>query len=406
MLEGLFNTLGNDIMGMSTIVPLFLSDLGASLGVVGSLTTMHSIISAISPLLFGGMVAAVRSKRRLSLTINGASRGLMLLIPVLITLGVSGYAMLIAFFAVMFVYYACQPITGISWNYLLGSCVSPAKRGRLLGTLLGISGIITFLASNIIKAIRANQNLTNMGQYAAIFFLGGAMMVSSVLFFLPLREQGETASQREDRNPKAYLKNLVTSFQNKAFDWAIATNVFSNMSGAVNTFFFLFAKNTLHLDAGSISNLLLFQTLGLMVGGFTTGRISSRFGIKRMLTMVESTGLLVPILGLVALRLNSPFAAAAAAVFLIGFSRSGMIGYQAYILEVVEKERTIYYLVSKSMALLPFSFMSMLIGLYLQWHPTTGVFIFQIAVCLAAIAFTTRLKLSVYASNKIKKGEQ
>jgi MFS family permease len=405
MMEGLFNTLGHDIMGMSTIVPLFLADLGASLTLVGSLNTMQSIISATSPLLFGGMVAAVHSKRRLSLTLNGVSRGLMLLIPILITLGVSGRAMLIAFFSVMFVFFICQPVTGISWNYLLGSCVSPAKRGRLLGTLLGISGIITFLASNIIKAIRANENLTNMGQYAAIFFLGGAMMFCSVLFFLPLREQGETASGKEERNPKAYVKNLIASFHNKAFDWAIATNVFSNISTAVNTFFFLFAKNTLHLDAGAISNLLIFQTLGLMVGGFTTGRISSRFGIKRMLTMVESTGLLVPILGLTSLRLGSPFAAAAAAVFLIGFSRSGMIGYQAYILEVVEKERTIYYLVSKSMALLPFSFMSMLIGLYLEGNPSTGVFIFQIAACLLAIFFTTRLKLSVYASNKTKKGE-
>ncbi len=405
MMEGLFNILGNDIMGMNTIVPLFLADLGASLALVGSLNTMHAVISAVSPLLFGGMVAAARFKRRLSLTLNGISRGLMLLIPLLILLGVAGKAMLAAFFAVMFFYDVCQPITGISWNYLLGNCVSPAKRGKLLGTLLGVSGIITFLASNIIKAIRANPNLTGMGQYASIFFLGGSLMFCSVLFFLPLREQGSTASKKEERNPKAYLINLMASFQNKAFDWAIATNVFSNTSMAVNTFFFLFAKNTLRLDTGGISNLLIVQTLGLMAGGFTTGRISSRFGIKRMLTMAESLGLLVPVLGLLALRASAPFALAAAAVFLIGFSRSGMIGYQAYILEVVEPQRTVYYLVSKSLALLPFSFTSMLIGLYLEAYPAGGVFIFQIAVCLTAIACTTRLKLSVYA-NRQRGGKQ
>jgi MFS family permease len=408
MLEGLFNTLGNDIMGMNTIIPLFLADLGASLSLVGGLTTMHSIISAISPLLFGGMVAAVRHKRTLSLTLNGISRGLILLIPILVTIGLKNNAMLIAFFVIMFVYYICQPITGISWNYLLGDCVSPAKRGKLLGTLLGISGIITFLASNIIKAIRANPGLTNMGQYASIFFLGGSMMFCSVLFFIPLKEQSATASSKEERNPKAYLTNLVVSFRNKAFDWAIVTNVFSNISMAVNTFFFLFARNTLHFDTDAVSNLLIVQTLGLMAGGFITGRISARFGIKRMLTMVESLGILVPILGLLALKFPSPFVLVAIAVFLIGFSRSGMIGYQAYILEVVEKERTIYYLVSKSMALLPFSFMSMLIGGFLEVHPTGPVFVFQIIVCLAAIACTMRLKLSVYASAKgkgIKKGE-
>ena len=404
MLEGLFNTLGNDIMGMNTIVPLFLADLGASLSTVGSLTTMHSIISAVSPLLFGGMVAATQRKRRLSLTLNGLSRGLMLVIPLLITLGVAGSAMLVCFFAVMLIFYICQPITGISWNYLLGSCVSPAKRGKLLGTLLGISGIITFLASNIIKAIRANEGLTSMGQYAAIFFLGGSMMFCSVLFFLPLKEGESTAAPKAERNINAYVKNLLISFRNKPFDWAILTNAFSHVSLAVNTFFFLFARNTLKLDANAISNLLIFQTLGLMCGGFITGRVSARFGIKRMLTMVETLGLLVPVLGLLALNMSAPLVFAGMAVFLIGFSRSGMIGYQAYILEVVEKERTIYYLVSKSMALLPLSFTSTLIGAYLEIHPVGSVFVFQIVICCLAILCTTRLKLSVYGSKKRQAG--
>lgn len=62
LLEGLFNTLGTDILGISTIVPLFLAEFGASLTLIGSLSTMHQAVSALVPLLSGGFIAAAASK--------------------------------------------------------------------------------------------------------------------------------------------------------------------------------------------------------------------------------------------------------------------------------------------------------------------------------------------------------
>ncbi len=400
VMEGLFNTLGQDIIGMTTIVPLFLSELGASLGLIGGLSTMRSVVSAVVPLLFGGLVAAAPSKRRLTLALNGVGRGGLLLIPLALLLGMSGGSMIALFFGIMFVFSLCQPITGISWNYLLGNCVGPEKRGRLLGTLFGLSGVITFFSSMIIKGIRASSSLSSMGQYTAIFALGGAMVTLSVLCFLPLRERNVVVSPQEERSPKAYLAMLLLSFRNRDYNWAIITNGLGNLSMAVSAFFFLFAKDGLGLEADAISNLLIAQTLGIMLGGFITGRVSSRFGIKRMLLLVEGTAAMVPLFGFGALHLGAPFAFAAAAVFLIGFSRSGMVGYQAYILEVVEESRSIYSIVAKSMALLPLSFASVGIGAYLEARSMEPLFIFQMAVSILAVLSATRLKLTVYPRPK------
>lgn len=392
MLEGLFNTLGHDIIGATTIIPLFLSDLGASMGVIGGLSTMRQIISGVAPLLFGGAVAAAGSKRNLSIAVNGFGRGGILLIPLLLLLGFSGRMMIALFFGIIFLFHLCQPITGISWNYLLGNCVSPDRRGRLLGTLFGVSGAITLFSSLIIKAIRASR-MEQLEQYTVIFALGGSLMLMSVLCYIPLREKPAEPVPRAERNPRAYLRALASCFCNRDYRWAIAANACSSMSTAISTFFFLFAQSALAMSPDAISNLLIAQTLGIMAGGLTSGRVSQRFGVKRMLLMAESAAALVPLFGLLSLHAG---AFAFAAVFCIGFSRGGMIGYQAYILEVADPGRSIYFIVARSMALLPFSFVSIAVGAYLETHPMWHMFWLQLAVCLLALTCATRLRLTVY----------
>lgn len=404
MLEGLFNTLGADILGVNTIVPLFLSDFGAGTGLIGSLATMHSIAGATVPLLSGGLIAAAASKRKISLTFNGISRGLILLIPVILLLGLPNEWIIVCFMGVMLVYFFCQPITGTAWNYLLGACVEPQNRGKLMGTLFAISGFITFGSSNIIKLIREAGDFTPTERYALIFGLAGVLLSISVLFFIPLKEKPAQQEKKEAVTPKAYLRSLMSCFRNKDFRRLIVTNVFSQSSTLINAFIYVYAQNVLKLGTKEISNLLVIQTVGIVIGGFTTGRISSRFGTKRML-LVECLGLGIPLLELISGGVTEPFWLMAAAVFLMGFSRSGYMGYQTHLLEVVPPEKSVYYIVSKSVAMLPLSLISMGVGLYMEHFSITPVFVIQMALCLCAVFCALRLKLIVYPKKAVE-GEE
>ena len=396
MLEGLFNTLGHDIIGMATIVPLFLSFLGASLNLIGAMSSMQSIASTLMPLLLGGVVAGTKSKRNFSMLVNGLSRFSILLIPLAIVLKLPSNSLLVLFFIVMAFFSLCQPITGLSWNYLLGNCVEPAKRGKLLGTLFALSGIITFASSNIIKWIRATPALSQIHQFAAIFALGGLLMGCSVLFYIPLKEDQQAGTLKAKINIAAYIQALLACFKNKAYLQALRTNAFSQLSISVNAFFYLYAQNTLALDAAAISNLIVLQTLGIMLGGLATGRISERLGIKRMLQMVEGLGLLVPVMGLVANASASPMLYASIAVFVIGFAKTGLIGYQAYVLEVIETKNSVYYVVAKGLAFLPISFSGVVIGSLIQRFTNIPLFYAQIVLCTFACISASRLKLTVF----------
>ena len=400
MLEGLFNTLGHDIIGMTTIVPLFLSFLGASLNLIGAVSSMQSIASTFMPLLLGGFVAATRSKRNFSMLVNGLSRFSILLIPIAVIMGFPNSTILVLFFIVMAFFSLCQPITGLSWNYLLGNCVDPGKRGKLLGTLFALSGIITFASSNIIKWIRSTPALSEINQFAAIYALGGLLMGCSVLFYIPLKEDKATSQEKPKVDIRTYLGELLNCYKNKQYIRALMANACSQLSIGVNAFFFLYAQNTLELDAPAISNLIVLQTLGIMVGGLTTGRISERFGIKRMLQMVEAMGLIVPIMGLIAGTTATPFVFTAIAVFTIGFAKTGLIGYQAYILEVIDTKKSVYHVVAKGLAFLPISFTGVIVGSLIQRFTNTPLFYVQIALAILACICVARLKLTVYPKTK------
>lgn len=402
LLEGLFNTLGTDILGISTIVPLFLAEFGASLTLIGSLSTMHQAVSALVPLLSGGFIAAAASKKRLSITLNGISRTAILLVPLFLILRLPDPWIVAGFFAIILVYFVFQSMTGIIWNHLLGDCVEGRRRGQLVGTLFAISGFITFASSSLVKIIRDSAALNRWEKYAIIFGLAGVLVAVSVLCFIPLKEQGQAAEKQPRLPAREYLRQLLRCFQNRDYDKMLAANCFSQASIMINSFIYLFAQDFLKLSTSQVSSLLVLQTLGVVAGGFLTGRISSRFGSKRMITLVESLGVLVPLLNLAAMRISIPFPVMGAAVFLMGFSRSGYMGYQTHLLEVAEPERKIYYIVCKSLVLLPVSLVSTLVGHFLQQMAGGSVFALQpvyglqILLALCAAAAASRLRLVVY----------
>ncbi len=393
MFEGLCNSLGTDIIGMSTIVPLFLSSIGASLSQIGSLSTIQSAMGTAVPLLMGGTVAAVSDKRRMSMLINGISRSSFLLIPLGLFLGLRPKAELTLFFIVIFFYYLMQPVTGLIWSYLLGACVPNQKRGRLLGTLFGLSGLLTFISSTIIKWIRSSAFSESI-QYAMIFSLGGTIMACSVLFFIPLRER--TAVEAPKRiGFQVYIRELLSCFRNRLFCRLLVANAFSSAAVIINTFYLIFAQNRLGLGADKVSNLIIVQTLGLMAGGFTTGHISGKYGIKRTLQLIESLELLVPVMGLLALYGN-PYFLAAVSLFTIGFIKSGTSAYQAYLLEIIPTQKSVFHIVAKNLVLLPFSFSGVLIGAIITRYSNGPAFIIQMVMAVLALTMVCTLRLNVF----------
>jgi predicted MFS family arabinose efflux permease len=222
-----------------------------------------------------------------------------------------------------------------------------------------------------------------------------------VLFFIPLREQTSAAAGRKNPGLKAYFLNLAECWKNIFFRRLIYTQACSSVCTGINTFLYILAQNYLRVSTEWISYMIIIQTLGVFFGGLLTGRISEYFGSKRTLILVECIGLCVPVLELFGLNFGRGEILMSAAAFLIGFSRSGLMAFQGHLLELAGQERSIYYIVTKSVLLLPFSFASVLVGLFIEHISLPPVLFFQIGMASAAIFCASRLKLFLYRKQKI-----
>lgn len=400
MMEGLFNNLGIDIIDMTTIIPLFLSFLGANLQTIGAITTMRSVFSVVIPLCLGNFVAASKSKRNFSLLFNGTSRAAILLISLGLFLEFPASLELVVFFIVIAYYSFCQPLTGLAWNYLIGAHMAPEKRATLLGILYSVSGVLFFLSSEIIKFIRSNESLSTGMQYAWIFLIGGFFIASSVVWYIPLQNKVISQNRAPIQYGKNYIKRLLLCYSNYQFRQIVFTNLFSSIAVSVNTFFFIFVQDELRLSQQTISDLIIIQTLGVMVGGFLTGWISQRYSVKRMLQTLQILCIIIPIMGLFAWTRTMPLLCSMIALFLIGCIKSGNIGYTSYILEIISNEETVYYVVSRNLALIPTSFASIIIGSIIDGAGYFPIFIVQIISCLGACLFASRLQSHIFRRNQ------
>ena len=409
MMEGLFNSLGIDIIGMTTIVPLFLRDYGASMTMVGALPTIQAVSMAVTPLIAGNFVATAKRKKWISLTFNGTARTSVLFLPLLLLIGTPNNVLVIVFFCIFTMFFICNSLTSIVWHNLLGTCVLPQQRGKLLGHLFAMSGALSFISANVVRILRENEAMTLDHRYAAIFGLGGILVACSVLFFIPLREPDSIAQDKNERTLKFYIESLFRCIKNKYFQRMIITQALSQICMTINTFAFIFANEHLGLSTQWISYMLIIQPVGVICGGLLTAQISARFGSKRTVLTAEILAIAIPILQLIALFANStgmPINIAPAfmlaVTFIIGFNRSSLMAFHQYLLDVAGKENNVYFIVARSTILLPLSFISIFIGMYFDRfsHFLQPIYIFQICVSVAVIFCATRLKLYIFSKNQ------
>ena len=399
--EGLFNQTGLDLLGITSITPLFLLSYGASLGLIGMLTTVQGVAQAIMPLLSGGFAARAKSKRRISIMGNGIARTMIFLIPASLLLGLPNSTVVSVFVVTFVLLVLVSPMTGLIWNYLLNDCLSILDRPKLLGVIFAASGIVSLGTSNLIKVIRDSTALPDNMKYFYIFGLAGLFMSASVLWFLPLRENTGNIAANKVFSLKNYTASLALCFKNKNFNRIVSANVFSYMSMVLNAFLYIYAANGLKLQSHLISNMIIVQTVGQIAGGVITGQVSARLGVKRMLIMNECAGLFIPLLGMLCMGLKNAYPVMCLCVFLFGFVRSGSMGYNNYILEVVEKDRIIFHMGTRGLVLLPVSFVTTAAGIYIQRHSMAPVQILQATASCVAIFLCLRLKLVSRNSTEI-----
>ena len=395
----LFGT-GLAFMGQSTVIPGFLTSLGATSATIGLMSSLQSA-SWLLPQLFSARVLADKPlKKPYILRPAAIGRSLFLLLAVVLwaTQAQPSWLMLLLTALVIIVFWVGDGLASVPWFDLLSKAIPPQRRGRLIGTGQVISGVQGLMIGALIEWMLSDRGLAYPNNYASLFALAFlALALSYIAVSLTVETPGPSASQ----NPswREFLPQLwhVLVHDHTFRRYVIARQLFS-LGGMATPFYMTFALSRLNLPAQVAGRYTSISVVGSILAAVIFGWINERYGTRRVMQLSVITTTAVPIVALAVPRLfTSPeqLAWGYGLVFLfMSVSISSMMpGWMGYVLEhAPEQERSTYVGLTNTLNGVATLFAT-IGGLILQWTGDNYPLLFGIT--LAGLLFAWPLPFTL-----------
>jgi len=395
-----FFGIGMAFFGPGTVVPSFLTKLGASATVIGLLSALQRAGWLLPQLVAARYLSDKPYKKPFILLPAGISRTMILILAALIYLtgAQRPELMIITLMVAMGIFWLGDGLASLAWFDFLSKSVPAHRRGRLTGIGQILSGIAGFAAGFGVEWLLSDQGPAYPTNYAVLFLLGFTMLALSFTAIVLTRENKGIAG---DSVPSwgEYLPQLgkLLKRDHDFRRYLIARQVF-NLAGLASPFYIVYALDKLDLPAQVVGRYTSLGVIGTITAALLFGWLNERHGTKRTSQVSVIVTVAIPVLALVIPRLvTNPtwLAWAYGLVFLASNASMACFlpGWTSYVLEwAPEAERPIYVGLTNTINGLAALF-AVLGGAILQW--TGGnyeiLFILTAIGTLAALPLTAAL---------------
>jgi len=382
--------------GAGTIIPSFLTELGASSAVIGLMSTLQRACWLLPQLFAARYMANKLYKKPAVLWAAGIGRSLLLFLAgVVWATGARPPGLIVVAVAVIVsAFWIGDGLASLPWFDLFSKTIPAERRGRLISVGQVSSGIFSFLAGFAVEWILSDRGLPYPNNYALLFLIAFVLLAVSYLAIARIVEppgvtEGATPSWAD------YLPQLwrILKTDHAFRDYTIARQLF-NLSNLAGPFYMTYALDVLYLPSQVAGRYTSIGVVGGILAALFFGWINEKRGTKS--TLLYSIGItaFIPVLAMAIPRLFSGTGlgwAYGMVFFAINASMSSfMPGWTAYVLELApEAERPAYVGLNNTINGVSTLF-STLGGLILQWSGNNYGLLFAIT----AIATLTSLPLS------------
>ena len=381
----------------STVIPSFLTELGASSATIGLMSTLQRACWLLPQLFAARYMANKRYKKPAVLWAAGIGRSLLLFLAGLVwATGARPPELIIVLVAlIVSAFWVGDGLGSLSWFDLFSKAIPANRRGRLISTGQVLSGLFSFLAGFAVEWILSDRGLPYPNNFALLFLIAFGMLAISftAISFLveaPGVMDGATPSWGE------YLPQLwrIIKTDHAFRNYTVARQLF-NLSGLAGPFFMTYALDVLHLPSQVAGRYTSIGVVGGILAAVFFGWMNEKRGTKRTLFYSIGVTALIPALALVIPQLFGG-TALGWAYGLVFFASSAsmssfMPGWVAYVLELApEAERPAYVGLNNTINGISTLF-STLGGLILQWSGNNYGLLFTIT----ALGTLTALPLSL-----------
>jgi MFS family permease len=396
---GLFGA-GLAFMGQSTVIPGFLTALGASSAFIGLMSSLQSA-SWLLPQLFSARVLADKPIKKpyiLRPAAIGRSLFLILALALWATRAQPPWLMLLVSAMVIIGFWVGDGLASVPWFDLLSKAIPPRRRGRLIGVGQVLSGVLGFMIGAVVEWMLSDSGPSYPDNYAILFALGFlALALSFIAVALTAENPGASTSPTPSWGQFIPQLWQVLRHDHTFRRFIIARQLFS-LGGMATPFYMTYALTRLGLPVQVAGRYTSISVVGSILAAVIFGWINERHGTRRVMLLSLGLTTAVPIFALVVPHLlNTPeqLAWGYGLVFLCmsaAFS-SMMPGWMGYVLEhAPEQERPTYVGLTNTLNGIATLF-STLGGLILQWTGDNYPLLFLIA--LAGLLFAWPLPFSL-----------
>jgi maltose/moltooligosaccharide transporter len=266
----------------NSFVPQILATFLTSTTLIGFIMTFDNIFGVIFQPLFGSLSDKTHTRfgRRMPYIFIGlpVSAAAFTLIPRMTNM-TSLMAVIIIFTFVMSAWRS--PVVALMPDITPGHLRSQAN--GIVNLLGGIGSLVAFLVGGI---------LFRVGGFPLPFLMSSVMMLLALAVLAIFVREPKQAYEPEEKNKKADIKQLNKDEKKSLI--LILCGVFFWFTGynAVETFFTLYASNTLGMDAGGASMTLAIFSLTFLVFAVPSGYIAVKTG-RRKAILIGLAGLIV-----------------------------------------------------------------------------------------------------------------
>ncbi|MGC9347242.1 MAG: MFS transporter [Anaerolineae bacterium] len=397
-LDFCFFGIGMAFFGPTTVVPGFLSTLGASSSVIGLLSTLQRAGWLLPQLFAARYLADKPYKKPYILAPAGISRTLILGLAALIWLtGAHPPGLITALTTLaLSAFWIGDGLASLAWFDFIGKSIPAHRRGRMMTTGQVLSGTLSFFAGFGVEWMLSDLGPAFPNNYAALFLLGFVMLAFSLTSLaMSVESKGVTASRVPSW--REYLPQLWSVLKkDHAFRRYLLTRQLFGLAGLATPFYMTFALDKLQLPDQVAGRYTSVGVVGGILAAALFGWLNERYGTKRTSQVSIIITALIPVFALVTPTVLSDPTWMAWAYGLVFFAmRASMSCYlpawTSFVLEwAAEAERPLYVGLTNTLNGVTALF-STLGGFVLQWTNDNYTLLFIIT----AIGTIAALPLSM-----------
>lgn len=385
-----------------TVLPAFVTRLGASDALVGLLVTVFYLAWDLPQLAAGNIIARHPRKKPTLLRMAFLGRPVVFGFALLlfVTGGEPTWLVVALLMLVLAILFSTDAFAAIAWFDILGRAFPSERRGGFLSIWQAFKAAGVIGVASVAAYILSERGPEFPYNYALLFTLGGVGLLVSALALTfvhePALAEDEPASTQiawRDFGP-----HLLHSWRNDSKLRLITiSRILIRLATMASAFYVLYATQVLHFPIETIGLFILGQNLGALGGSLLLGRITDRFGPRRAIQVGALFVLSAPMLALAMALSSAPIAQILRQLYLwiyicIGMTENVVIlGYLNYILDSAPPgQRTIYMGASNAI-----SGLGVLGPLFAGWLLSLSTYpvLFGVAAIFAVVAVLIAFRL-------------